>query len=244
MPIARINSGEPTQAGEATVPFRDRKQAGKALAAALKDLVREEVVVLAIPRGGVVVGSEVAESLGAALDVIITRKIGAPGEPEYALGAVTQSGEVILDENAVDILHVSEEYLDKEAANQWEEVKDRTKRFRGERPFPSLKGKVVVIVDDGIATGNTVFAALRSVKVQGPKSVVVAVPVGPSETIAKLANEADKVVCLETPEPFFAIGQFYAEFPQVEDDEVRRILDGHRARRAEPDAKRTASTSP
>ena len=230
-------------AGEATVPFRDREQAGKALAAALKGLAGEEVVVLAIPRGGVVVASEVAKSLGAPLDVIITRKIGAPGEPEYALGAVTQGGEVILDENAVEMLHVTEEYLDKEAANQWEEVKDRVKRFRGDRPFPSLKGKVVVIVDDGIATGNTVFAALRSVKVQGPKSVVVAVPVGPSETIAKLASEADKVVCLETPEPFFAIGQFYADFPQVEDDEVRRILEGHRAERTGSNAGRTVSTS-
>ncbi len=223
------------------MPFRDREQAGKALAAALKELAKEEVVVLAIPRGGVVVGSEVAKSLGAPLDVIITRKIGAPGEPEYALGAVTQNGEVILDEAAVEMLHVAEEYLDKEAASEWEEVKDRLRRFRGDRPLPSLMGKVVVIVDDGIATGNTVFAALRSVKMQNPKSVVVAVPVGPTETIARLAAEADRVVCLETPEPFFAIGQFYSDFRQVEDDEVRRILDAHGAGPA--NAKRTVSSS-
>jgi putative phosphoribosyl transferase len=206
------------------VPFRDREQAGKALGRSVKELADKDAVVLAIPRGGVVVGREVAKAIGAALDVIVTRKIGAPGEPEYALGAVTQSGEVILDERAIELLHVGRDYLDKEAANQREEVKDRMRRFRGDRPFPSLKGKVVVIVDDGIATGNTVLAALRSVKMQGPKSVIVAVPVGPAETIAKLTNEADEVVCLETPEPFFAIGQFYSEFPQVEDDEVRQIL--------------------
>jgi putative phosphoribosyl transferase len=206
------------------VPFRDREQAGKALGRSVKELADKDAVVLAIPRGGVVVGREVAKAIGAALDVIVTRKIGAPGEPEYALGAVTQSGEVILDERAIELLHVGRDYLDKEAANQREEVKDRMRRFRGDRPFPSLKGKVVVIVDDGIATGNTVLAALRSVKMQGPRSVIVAVPVGPAETIAKLTNEADEVVCLETPEPFFAIGQFYSEFPQVEDDEVRQIL--------------------
>ena len=207
------------------MPFRDREQAGKTLAQALKGLDGDEVVVLAIPRGGVVVGSEVAKELGATLDVIVTRKIGAPGEPEFALGAVTQTGEVILDEPSIDMLHVPQDYLDREVASQREEVKDRMRRFRGDRPIPSLKGKVVVIVDDGIATGNTVLAALRSVRMQGARSVIVAVPVGPAETIAKLAREADRVVCLETPEPFFAIGQFYSEFNQVEDDEVRRILD-------------------
>jgi len=207
------------------VPFRDREQAGKTLAQALKGLDGDEVVVLAIPRGGVVVGSEVAKELGATLDVIVTRKIGAPGEPEFALGAVTQTGEVILDEPSIDMLHVPQDYLDREVASQREEVKDRMRRFRGDRPIPSLKGKVVVIVDDGIATGNTILAALRSVRMQGARSVIVAVPVGPAETIAKLTGEADRVVCLETPEPFFAIGQFYSEFNQVEDDEVRRILD-------------------
>jgi predicted phosphoribosyltransferase len=216
--------------------FRDREQAGKKLAAALKVAQGEDVIVLAIPRGGVVVGSEVARALGATLDVIITRKIGAPGEPEYALGAVTQTGETIIDEDAVEMLHISAEYLKREAANQWEEVKDRIRRFRGDRPFPSLKGKVVVIVDDGIATGNTVIAALRSVKAQLPKLVILAVPVAPAETVAKLAGEADEVVCLETPEPFFAIGQFYSDFRQVEDDEVKHILEEHGAAFRSPEA--------
>lgn len=210
--------------------FSDRQHAGEVLARAVLDLKGGDVIVLAIPRGGVVVASVVARALGAPLDVIVTRKIGAPGEPEYALGAVTQDGEVIIDEDAVRMLQVSRDYLDREAANQAEEVRDRMRRFRGERPYPSLKGKTVVIVDDGIATGNTVLAALRSVKRQGPRSVVVAVPVGPTETIVRLSEEADRVVCLETPEPFFAIGEFYSEFGQVEDEEVRRILDSHKDR--------------
>jgi putative phosphoribosyl transferase len=226
------------------LPFRDREQAGKALAAAMKNLAGEDVIALAIPRGGVVVGNEVAKALGAPLDVIVTRKIGAPGEPEYALGAVTQNGEVILDEQAVRMLGVGKDYIDREAASQWAEVKDRMKRFRGDRPLPSLNGKVVVIVDDGIATGNTVLAAIKSVRTQHPKSVIVAVPVGPPDTIAKIAREADRVVCLETPEPFFAIGQFYSEFPQVEDDEVRRILDARGAGTGQAKVGNAISTSP
>ena len=211
------------------MPFKDREQAGRALAAALKDLAGAEAVVLALPRGGVVVAREVARALGAPLDVVVTRKIGAPSEPEYAVGAVTQNGEVILDEAAMEMLHIGKEYIDREAASQWEEVKDRLRRFRGDRPFQALNGKVVVIVDDGIATGSTMLAALQSVRTQGPKSVVVAVPVGPAETIARILEVADRVVCLETPDPFFAIGQFYSDFRQVEDEEVRRILEGARA---------------
>jgi len=183
-----------------------------ALASALVDLRGRDAVVLAIPRGGVVVGREVAKVLGAPLDIIVTKKIGAPGEPEYALGAVTQNGEVILDEMAVRMLQVGRGYLDREAATQREEVKDRMRRFRGDRPYPSLKGKTVVIVDDGVATGNTILAAVKSVKLQNPKTIVVAVPVGPAETISRLSTEADRVVCLERPEPFFAIGEFYSDF--------------------------------
>jgi predicted phosphoribosyltransferase len=220
--------------GEASVPFRDRHEAGIALASALKGLKGRNVVVLAIPRGGVVVGREVAKSLGPPLDVIVTRKIGAPGEPEFALGAVTQNGEVILDDAAVNMLQVGRSYLDKEAANQRQEVRDRMSRFRGDRPFPSLKGKTVVIVDDGIATGNTILAAVKSARRERTESVVVAAPVGPAESIAKLSKEADRVVCLETPEPFFAIGQFYSEFEQVEDDEVRRILEANWAQWTTP----------
>lgn len=207
--------------------FRDRKQAGQTLAGALKHFRGQDVIVLAIPRGGVVVGSEVARFLGAPLDIIVTRKIGAPGQPEYAVGAVTPEGEAILDELAVKTLGIESEYIEKEAARQAAEVRDRMRRFRGENPSPLLRGKTVVIVDDGIATGSTVLAAVRSVRRQSAKSVIVAAPVGPADSVAKLSQEADDVVCLETPEPFFAIGDFYSDFEQVEDDEVKRILESH-----------------
>ncbi len=197
------------------------------MASALKHLKGQDVVVLAIPRGGVVVASEVARYLGAPLDIIVTRKIGAPGEPEYAVGAVTAEGEAIVDELAVKTLGIESEYIEKEAARQAAEVKDRMRRFRGDKPSPLLRGKTVVIVDDGIATGSTVLAAVRSVRRQRAKSVIVAAPVGPADSVAKLSSEADDVVCLETPEPFFAIGDFYSDFEQVEDEEVKRILDSH-----------------
>ena len=209
--------------------FKDRRQAGDALADALKDLKGEDLIVLAIPRGGVVVGDAVARALGAPLDVVVTKKIGAPGEPEYAIGAVTQDGEVILDDEAVRMLGADRDYVEREAGRQAEEVRDRMRRFRGDRPVPKLKGRTVVIVDDGIATGSTVLAAARFVKKQGPKSIVVAVPVGPAEAVARMSDEVDRVVCLETPEPFFAIGEFYSDFEQVGDDEVKRILDSYRS---------------
>jgi len=200
--------------------------------------VRGDVVVLAIPRGGVVVASEVADLLAAPLDVIVTRKISPPGEPEYALGAVTQEGEVILDRQAAESLGANREYLDAEVARKREEVRERTKKFRGDRPFPGLEGKVVVIVDDGIATGSSVGAAVLSVRKMKPKEIVVAVPVSPADAVETLSDDGCRVVCLETPGPFFSIGEFYADFEQVEDGEVRRILDRHGGRRSQP---RTAS---
>ncbi|MDV3293904.1 MAG: hypothetical protein LYZ70_06505 [Nitrososphaerales archaeon] len=214
----------------APIMFRDRRQAGEALAAALMDLKGEDVIVLAIPRGGVVVGDVVARALGAPLDVVVTKKIGAPGQPEYALGAVTQDGEALVDDEAVRMLGVDREYVEKEASRQAMEVRDRMRRFRGDMPLPTLKGRTVVIVDDGIATGSTILAAVRSVRRQAPKSVVVAAPVGPVETVARMSGEADRVVCLETPKPFFAIGEFYSEFEQVEDDEVKRILSSYKSK--------------
>ncbi len=209
--------------------FRDRVDAGKKLAAALKELKGSDVIVLGIPRGGVVVANEVADALAAPLDVIVTRKIAAPAEPEYALGAVAQDGDVIMDRQAAESLGVSREYLDAEIARRREEVKERTRKFRGDTPFPSLEGKVVVIVDDGIATGSSVGAAVMYLKKRKPKELVIAVPVAPSDAVETLSEDGDRVVCLETPGPFFSIGEFYENFEQVDDDEVRRILDRHRA---------------
>jgi len=210
--------------------FRNREDAGKKLAAALAQYGGMDVVVLGIPRGGVVVANEVAKALGAPLDVVVTRKIGAPGEPEYALGAVTQDGEVIMDRQAAESLGAGREYLDQEIAKKREEVKERTRKFRGDRPFPSVEGKVVVVVDDGIATGSSVGAAVMSLRKMKPKEIVVAVPVAPSDAVETLSDDGNKVVCLETPGPFFSIGEFYGDFEQVDDDEVRKILERHRAR--------------
>jgi predicted phosphoribosyltransferase len=204
--------------------FSNRVEAGKRLARALEQLRGEDVVVLGIPRGGVVVANEVAEALGATLDVVVTRKIEAPGEPEYALGAVTQEGDVIMDRRAAESIGASSEYLDDQIRKKREEVRDRMERLRGDRPYPKLEGRVVIIVDDGIATGSSVEAAVISVRKRKPKEVVVAVPVAPRDAVEGLRKGGTKVVCLETPGAFFAIGEFYGDFNQVEDAEVRRIL--------------------
>lgn len=211
--------------------FRDREEAGKRLAEAVKRFKGEDVVVLGIPRGGLVVAGEVAKALGAPLDIVVTRKIEAPGEPEYALGAVTQEGDVIMDRQAAESVGASPEYLESQVRKKREEVKERMQRLRGDAPYPRLEGKLVIIVDDGIATGSSVVAAVMSVRKRKPKEIVVAVPVAPADAIETLAEEGAKVVCLETPGLFFAIGEFYRNFDQVDDLEVRRILDENSAGR-------------
>jgi len=213
------------------VLFRDREEAGKRLAEAVKRFKGEDVVVLGIPRGGLVVAGEVAKALGAPLDIVVTRKIEAPGEPEYALGAVTQEGDVIMDRQAAESVGASPEYLESQVRKKREEVKERMQRLRGDAPYPRLEGKLVIIVDDGIATGSSVVAAVMSVRKRKPKEIVVAVPVAPADAIETLAEEGAKVVCLETPGLFFAIGEFYRNFDQVDDLEVRRILDENSAGR-------------
>ena len=210
--------------------FKDRIEAGRKLAGALSQLKDKGVVVLGIPRGGVVVANEVAKALGAPLDVVVTRKIEAPEEPEYALGAVTQEGDVIMDRESAESLGASAEYLEEQIRLKRTEVKERLERLRGGGPYPSLEGRVVVIVDDGIATGSSVSAAVMSVKKRKPKEIVVAVPVAPPDAVQLLSDDGTKVVCLLTPGPFLAIGEFYEDFRQVEDIEVKRILDESRAR--------------
>ncbi|HEY6283105.1 MAG TPA: phosphoribosyltransferase family protein [Nitrososphaerales archaeon] len=210
--------------------FRNREEAGRKLAGALMEFKGKDVVVLGIPRGGVVVANEVAKALGAPLDIVVTRKIEAPGEPEYALGAVTQEGDVIMDRQAAESLGATPAYLDDQVRKKKEEVKERMQRLRGDAPYPRLEGRVVVIVDDGIATGSSVSAAVMSVKKRKPKEVVVAVPVAPADAVEALASEGARVVCLETPGPFLAIGEFYGDFDQVEDLEVKRILEERSSR--------------
>ena len=178
-------------------------------------------MVLAIPRGGVVVGFEIARKLGLALDVIVPRKLGAPNNPELAIGAIAEDGSAILDESLVSYLGVSEDYIRRESERQKLEIRRRLALYRqGALPL-SVKGRNVLVVDDGIATGSTMKAALVSLRRQGAKKVVVAVPVGPPSTIVELHRLADKVVCLYTPEYFQAIGQFYEDFSQTEDEDIK-----------------------
>jgi predicted phosphoribosyltransferase len=205
-------------------PFSDRIDAGRRLAAALKDAVSKDAIVLAIPRGGVVVGFQVAQALNIPLDLIIPRKIGAPNNPELAIGAVTEDGTIILDDKLVEYLQVPKEYVKEESERQRLEIERRSRLYRGDTPYPSLKNHQVVIIDDGVATGSTMKAAVVSVRKRGAKTVLVAVPVGPHSTVEELKKEADDVVCLHKPEPFYAIGQFYEDFSQTSDEDVRRLL--------------------
>jgi putative phosphoribosyl transferase len=205
--------------------FSDRIDAGKRLASTLKKLTFKDGIVLAIPRGGVVVGFEIAQALKLPLDVIIPRKVGAPNNPELAIGAMTEDGTIILDSNLVAYLGVTKEYIRDESERQKLEIKRRLKVYRQDLPYPYLKGLDVIIVDDGIATGSTMKAALASVKNRGAFSVTIAIPVGPPSTIEELKRVADNVVSLFTPEYFQAIGQFYADFSQTTDQEVIQLLE-------------------
>lgn len=208
--------------------FRDRIEAGRRLAQEFARLEGQDVVVLGIPRGGVEVGAEVARAHGWPLDTVIPRKVRAPGNPELGLGAIAP-GVRVLDERMIRTLGVSDEYLEREIAEEEEEIRRRADAYRGGRPPVPLDGKVAVVVDDGVATGGTAVAALRWARDQGASKVILAVPVAPAGAVGKLAREADEIVALETPEPFFAVGQWYLDFPQTSDEEVvARLQEAHR----------------
>jgi predicted phosphoribosyltransferase len=203
--------------------LRDRVGAGKQLAKALKT-TSKDAIVLAVPRGGVVVGYEVARALGIPLDIIVTKKIGAPDNPELAIGAVAEDGTFILDEDIVRQVYVPKGYVEEEVERMRQEIQRRLIRYRGDVPYPDLKNREVIVVDDGVATGSTLKAALKLLRRRGAKSVTVAVPVGPPDTIHELEKLADRVVCLHTPAMFYAIGQFYEDFSQTNDEEVTELL--------------------
>jgi putative phosphoribosyl transferase len=214
---------------EARALFRDRREAAERLAQALASLRHEPVVVLGIPRGGVEVGAVVARSLGAPLDVVIPRKVGAPGNPELGIGAVAE-GVQVLDDHLIRTLGVSEDYIKREIEAQEEEIRRRSAAYRGDRPPVDLTGKVAVVVDDGVATGGTAVAALRWAQARGASRVVLAVPVAPREAVKRLQREADQVQVLATPEPFYAVGQWYDDFPQVSDQQVIDLLNASSAK--------------
>jgi predicted phosphoribosyltransferase len=204
--------------------FSDRVDAGKRLASALADFAGKNAIVLAIPRGGVVVGYEISKALDLPLDVIIPHKVGAPGNPELAIGAMTEDGTIILDDNLVAYIGVPRAYIKEESERQKHEIERRLKMYRQNEPYPNLKGRDVIIVDDGIATGSTMKAALASVKNRGARTVTVAVPVGPPSTMKELKKHADRVIFIYTPEYFQAIGQFYTDFNQITDEVVIQLL--------------------
>ncbi len=205
--------------------FNDRYDAGKQLALQLEKYKEgKEVIVLGLTRGGVVTASEVASFLRAPLNIVVVRKIGAPGNPELALGAVAEHGEGILNDHLIGLLGVSKEYIASEAERQKTVVKQRLALYRGSSPAPELKGKIVILVDDGIATGASMRAAIKSVRSAGVKKIVLAVPVAAPDSLQQIEKMVDEVVCLDSPAYFEAVGSFYRLFDQTSDEEIIRLL--------------------
>lgn len=204
--------------------FNDRREAGEFLAARLEIYRGRDPLILAVPRGGVAVAGPIQETIGGDLDLIITRKIGAPHQRELAIGATSGDGFVMLNDELISRIGVFPDYVKKAAAREQAEIARRLKLYRGDRPLPRVEGRLVILVDDGVATGFTLLAALRSLREQKPAELALAVPVGPPETLNRLKNEVSALVYLEAPVDFAAVGQFYRIFDQVSDSEVIAIL--------------------
>lgn len=204
--------------------YQDRREAGEVLAHELSSYRGQDVVVLGLARGGVPVAWQVARSLDAPLDVFLVRKLGVPQWEELAMGALASGGGVVINENLVRSLGIGDEAIQAAIARETEELRRRERAYRGDRPPPQLAGRTAILVDDGIATGASMLAAVRAVRATNPARVVVAVPVGPPSACRELAKEADDVVCASMPAGFEAVGQVFADFHQVSDDEVRELL--------------------
>jgi putative phosphoribosyl transferase len=208
--------------------FRNRCEAGERLGEMLAWVRDENPVVLALPRGGVPVAAEVARALHAPLDVMIVRKLGVPFQPELAMGAIGEGGARVLNDDVIDAARIAPREIAEVEARERVEIDRRARRYRGDAPMVALEGRTVVIVDDGIATGSTARAALQIARAHGARRIVLAAPVAPVETVREMATEADEVVVLETPSPFFAIGPWYDDFSQTTDEEVCRLLEASR----------------
>ena len=207
--------------------FQDRRDAGRQLAEALQDYAGDpSVLVLALPRGGVPVAYEVARALHAPLDIYVVRKLGAPGHRELAMGAIAIGGVRVLNADVIDALGISPTVVDFVAARELVELERQQRTYRGDAPFPDLEGRTVIVVDDGLATGSTMRAAVRALRHSKPKQIIIAVPVGAQDTVKNLREEAE-VVCLNAPPDFHAVSMWYEDFSQTSDEEVRSLLGAH-----------------
>lgn len=206
--------------------FVDRKDAGHRLAQKLLDYKgNENILVLGLPRGGVPVAYEVARELNAPLDVFLVRKLGLPGHEELAMGAIASGGIRVLNQEVVRGLNIPQSVIDTVANREQKELERREWAYRGERPRPTIEGKIVILADDGLATGSSMLAAVAGLRTKEPQEIVVAVPVAPRETCERIAQEVDEIICLETPYPFIGVGQWYEDFSQTTDEEVRSMLE-------------------
>jgi predicted phosphoribosyltransferase len=210
---------------EAAMFFANRSDAGRQLARALQEYTHHpDALVLGLPRGGVPVAFEAAHELHLPLDVFIVRKLGMPGQEELAIGAIASGGIIVLNEDIVHYLQIDDATIHEIAKREAAELSRREQLYRGDRPLPDVHDKTVILIDDGLATGSSMRAAIAALRQMGPKRILVAVPVGAPETCEMLRQEADEVLCLETPEQFFAVGNWYADFSQISDEEVRELL--------------------
>jgi putative phosphoribosyl transferase len=209
--------------------FEDRRDAGRRLAQELRDFVDTNPAVLGLPRGGIIVAHEIAKYFGGCVDVIVTKKMGAPGNPEYAIGAVAETGEVALNTEAIRLYSIPQRYVEHERDVKLREAMDMAHRYRAGAPVPALEGKPVILVDDGIATGYTMLAAIKAVRNQLPAKLVIAVPVGPPEAKSTLKQLVDDVRFVQTPQLFMAVGRFYHNFDQVSDSDVMECLAQYRS---------------
>jgi putative phosphoribosyl transferase len=207
--------------------FINRSDAGRQLAAVLAQryAARGDLLVLGLPRGGVPVAFEIAMALDSPLDVFIVRKLGLPGHEEFGIGAIASGGVRVVDDTVLRAYGVDAEILDQITERERRELERREHLYRDDRPFPSIVNRVVILVDDGLATGSTMRAAVAALRAEGPREIVLAVPVGARETCAAMTDLADDVVCLSTPEPFYAVGLWYEDFEQTEDEEVHALLE-------------------
>jgi putative phosphoribosyl transferase len=206
--------------------FKDRKDAGKKLANQLEKYQNKpNTIVIGLPRGGVVVAFEVAQKLNLPLDIVAPRKISMPGSPEAAIGAITPDGNKVLDSEFISEFGIEQDYIDNEITKEIEEAKRRIKIYRKNKKPLNLAEKIVIVVDDGVATGSTIGAAIKSIRSQKPKKIIIAVPVAPHEFLEKIAPEVEEIACLETPTYFIAVGQAYDVFEQTSDDEVIDLME-------------------